>query len=59
MCDKHGNTVAWEEANGITMKQKKKTVKVFKDEPERIVVQAKTMKRPSSKKEENIRIIAV
>jgi hypothetical protein len=48
-------TVAWE-GNGITMKQKKKTIKVYIDEPERIVVQAKTLKRPSSKKEENIRI---
>jgi hypothetical protein len=28
-------TVAWEEANGITMKQKKKTVKVSIDEPEK------------------------
>jgi hypothetical protein len=46
-------TVAWEEANGITMKQKKKTIKVSIDEPARIVVQAKTLKRPSSKKEEN------
>jgi hypothetical protein len=41
------------------MKQKKKTIKVSLDEPERIVVQAKTLKSPSSKKEENIRIIFV
>jgi exonuclease III/ribonuclease HI len=52
-------TVAWEEANGITKKQKKKTVKVKKvdnDEPEKL--KAKKQKKTFGPKKDNKRIIA-
>jgi hypothetical protein len=54
-------TVAWEEANGITKKQKKKTAKITENEPaepEIMIVKAKTPKKKPLPKNQNVRIIA-
>jgi hypothetical protein len=51
-------TVAWEEENGITKKQKKKAVKVVNDEPEILPLKAKKPKKKHTQKKDNNRIIA-